>query len=273
MAKDNIPFHTIGFPATIIGSGEPWKQVDFIKGVNWMTYYGGKFSTSQQRGVFMDHALELLPADYWRYYLVANAPESDDADFTWEGFRQVVNTALADTLGNFVNRCLSLVANKFGPAIPAGGAASEAENALAAKLEPQVAAYNQHLSDLQFRKLAQQMRDMWSTGNAYLDRMAPWKTIKTDRGRAACVLRTAVNLVRIYAILAWPIMPATSEKLYGALGLGAQEKRWISGNVQAELALLEAGRPFTVPEILFRKIQDEDVEGWKDRFGAGVETP
>ncbi|TMB92255.1 MAG: methionine--tRNA ligase, partial [Chloroflexi bacterium] len=85
LGKDNIPFHSINFPITIMGSGEPWKLVDYIKGFNYLTYYGGKFSTSQQRGVFMDAAIDLLPADFWRYTLLANAPESDDSEFTWDG--------------------------------------------------------------------------------------------------------------------------------------------------------------------------------------------
>ncbi|MFF9667204.1 methionine--tRNA ligase, partial [Streptomyces althioticus] len=69
MAKDNVPFHTVMFPATILGSRRPWKKVDYVKAFNWLTYYGGKFSTSQKRGIFTDVALELLPADYWRYFL------------------------------------------------------------------------------------------------------------------------------------------------------------------------------------------------------------
>jgi len=77
MAKDNIPFHTVTFPATIMGSQQPWKLVDYIKGFNWLNYYGGKFSTSANRGVFMADALELLPSDYWRYQLMANAPEGE----------------------------------------------------------------------------------------------------------------------------------------------------------------------------------------------------
>ncbi len=92
------------FPVTLFGSQEPWKVVDYIKGLNWMNYYGGKFSTSGNRGIFMDQALELLPADYWRWYLLANAPESDDSNFTWEHFQTTVNHDLADVLGNFVNR-------------------------------------------------------------------------------------------------------------------------------------------------------------------------
>ncbi|MEN8445772.1 MAG: methionine--tRNA ligase, partial [Cyanobacteria bacterium J06555_13] len=82
MAKDNLPFHTIMWPATILGTREPWKMADYIKGFNWLNYYGGKFSTSSKRGVFLDQALEIAPADYWRYMLMASAPESSDSAFT-----------------------------------------------------------------------------------------------------------------------------------------------------------------------------------------------
>ena len=123
MAKDNIPFHTLSFPATLIGSAEPWKLVDDLKGFNWLNYYGGKFSTSLHRGVFMGDALELLPADYWRWYLLSNAPESDDTSFTWELFGDSVNKELVGTLGNLVNRTVAQVTRHFGDVVPAGGEA------------------------------------------------------------------------------------------------------------------------------------------------------
>lgn len=104
MGKDNVPFHTLSFPVTIMGSGEPWKLVDFIKSFNYLTYDGGQFSTSQGRGVFMDHALGLLPADYWRWWLLSHAPESSDSEFTWDNFQASVNKDLADVLGNLVSR-------------------------------------------------------------------------------------------------------------------------------------------------------------------------
>ena len=129
MAKDNVPFHTVSFPVTLIGSREPWTRADQIKGFNWLTYYGGKFSTSQGRGVFMDQALDTFPADLWRWYLFANAPESSDASFTWDGFTVAVNKDLADSFGNLVNRCLTLSAKHYGPVVPAGGAAGEREHA------------------------------------------------------------------------------------------------------------------------------------------------
>ena len=121
MGKDNVPFHTVGFPVTIMASGEPWKLVDRLKGFNWLNYDGGKFSTSGKRGVFMDAALEVAPADYWRYYLIANAPESSDSNFTWEHFAGVINKDLADVLGNFVNRVTKFCVARFDGQMPGGG--------------------------------------------------------------------------------------------------------------------------------------------------------
>ncbi|MEM9989795.1 MAG: methionine--tRNA ligase, partial [Pseudomonadota bacterium] len=104
MGKDNVAFHTVSFPCTLIGSQEPWKRVDTLKTLNWLTWYGGKFSTSEKRGIFMDKALEIMPADAWRWYLMSNAPESDDTSFTLDAFANAVNKDMADVLGNLVNR-------------------------------------------------------------------------------------------------------------------------------------------------------------------------
>ncbi len=121
MGKDNVPFHTLSFPATIIGSGEPWKLVDYIKSFNYLNYDGGQFSTSQGRGVFMDQALSILPADYWRWWLLSHAPENSDSEFTWENFQASVNKDLADVLGNFVSRVTKFCRSKYGEEVPAGG--------------------------------------------------------------------------------------------------------------------------------------------------------
>ena len=98
MGKDNVAFHTLSFPTTLIGSGEPWKLVDRLKAFNWVTWYGGKFSTSENRGVFMDAAIELAPSDYWRWHLTANAPEGSDAGFTFEDFAARINSDLANVM-------------------------------------------------------------------------------------------------------------------------------------------------------------------------------
>ena len=120
MGKDNVPFHTLSFPATILGSGEPWKLVDYLKSFNYLNYDGGQFSTSQGRGVFMDQALSILPADYWRWWLLSHAPESSDSEFTWENFQASVNKDLADVLGNLVSRVTKFATAKFGATVPAG---------------------------------------------------------------------------------------------------------------------------------------------------------
>jgi methionyl-tRNA synthetase len=268
MAKDNIPFHTISFPGSILGTREPWKLVDFIKGFNWLNYYGGKFSTSKNVGVFMDDALELLPADYWRWYLLANAPESDDSSFTWELFAGAVNKDLADNLGNFVNRTLTFTSRRFGDAIPAGGTSGEADEQLQASLADAIKTYTAHLEDLQYRKATNALREIWTLGNGYLERTKPWNIVRDNPEEAAFSLRTAINLVRVFAVLAAPIIPATSERILAALGLPKTEG-WISGDdAAAELAALTPGHTFAVPEVLFRKITDEDVAAWSERFGG-----
>lgn len=184
MAKDNVPFHTVMFPATELGVREPWKKVDYVKAFNWLTYYGGKFSTSQKRGVFTDHALDILPADYWRYFLIANAPESDDSSFTWEHFTATVNKDLADTLGNFVNRVLSFSKKRFGEEVPAGAEAGAAEAKLGEEIAGLLAEYETQMEALQFRKAAAALRALWSAGNSYLEEKAPgWRSRPTPTAR------------------------------------------------------------------------------------------
>jgi methionyl-tRNA synthetase len=267
MAKDNIPFHSISFPGTILGSRAPWKKVDVIKAFNWLNYYGGKFSTSQKRGVFTHDALEILPADFWRYFMMANAPESDDSSFTWEHFTATVNKDLADTLGNFVNRTMTFTSRRFGDAVPDGGTPGELEQQLGSELDAAATAYTQQLADMQFRKAARALRDVWTLGNTYLERAEPWIKIREDQDQAAVALRTALNLVRVFAILSAPIIPTTSEKILSALGL-PPTPGWVSTPAATELTALPPGHAFTVPEVLFRKLTDDDLATWKSRFGG-----
>ncbi|MET9180593.1 methionine--tRNA ligase [Kitasatospora aureofaciens] len=268
MAKDNVPFHTVMFPATILGSRRPWKKVDYVKAFNWLTYYGGKFSTSQKRGIFTDVALELLPADYWRYFLMAHAPESDDSSFTWDLFASVVNKDLADTLGNFVNRVLSFSRKRFGDDVPAGAAAGEAEARLGEQIAGLLAEYEAQLDALNFRKAAQALRALWSAGNAYLDEKAPWQQVKTDPEAAALTLRTAMNLIRLYAVVSEPFIPTAAAAMRGAFALPTDGRTWITGEEARALDLVPAGTPFTVPPVLFAKITDEDLSAWTARFGG-----
>ncbi|MEU4198637.1 methionine--tRNA ligase [Streptomyces sp. NPDC045470] len=268
MAKDNVPFHSVMFPATELGTREPWKKVDFLKAFNWLTYYGGKFSTSQRRGIFTDAALELLPADYWRYFLIANAPESDDTSFTWELFSSSVNKDLADTLGNFVNRVLSFSRKRFGDEVPAGAAAGEAEAKLGEQIAELLAEYEGHMEALQFRKAAAALRALWSAGNSYLEEKAPWLEIKTDQEAAALTLRTAMNLIHLYAIVSEPFIPAAAKAMRGAFALDGDTAAWVTAEEARALASVPAGTAFTVPPVLFAKITEDDLAAYRERFGA-----
>ena len=268
MAKDNVPFHTVMFPATELGIREPWKKVDYVKAFNWLTYYGGKFSTSQKRGVFTDQALDILPADYWRYFLIANAPESDDSSFTWEHFTATVNKDLADTLGNFVNRVLSFSKKRFGDEVPAGKAAGAPETKLGEEIAGLLAEYETQMESLQFRKAAAALRALWSAGNSYLEEKAPWLEIKTDPEAAALTLRTAMNLIHLYAVVSEPFIPSSSAAMRQAFALKDDTATWISAAEAKSLTAVPAGTPFTVPPVLFAKLTDEDLETYKERFGG-----
>jgi methionyl-tRNA synthetase len=268
MAKDNVPFHTVGFPSTILGSREPWKLVDYLKAFNWLTYYGGKFSTSQGVGVFMDQALELLPADYWRYYLMANAPESDDASFTWETFAVSIDKDLADTFGNFVNRTLKFTESRFGSRVPVGGSPGPEELELIADLDAGMANYTELLARMEFRKAMAQLRDIWARGNEYFDAKAPWAAVKADPGAAAVTLRYAVNLTLLFARLASPVIPSTATTIMDALHVPEEARDWPRA---AELDVLSAGAQVSVPGVLFVKVGDR-VDAWRERFGGPAES-
>ncbi|MET8831086.1 methionine--tRNA ligase [Streptomyces sp. NPDC004610] len=268
MAKDNVPFHTVMFPATELGVREPWKKVDYVKAFNWLTYYGGKFSTSQKRGVFTDQALAILPADYWRYFLIANAPESDDSSFTWEHFTATVNKDLADTLGNFVNRVLSFSRKRFGEEVPAGGEPGEAETKLGEEIARLLADYETQLEALQFRKAAAALRALWSAGNSYLEEKAPWLEIKTDQPGAALTLRTAMNLIHLYAVVSEPVIPSVAAEMRAAFTLPGDDATWVTPAEARSLTTLPPGTPFRVPPVLFAKLTDDDLETYKERFGG-----
>ena len=266
MGKDNVPFHTLGFPATILGSGEPWKLVDYIKSFNYLNYEGGQFSTSRGRGVFMDQALEILPADYWRWWLLSHAPESSDAEFTWENFQASVNKDLADVLGNFVSRVTKFCRSKFGEEVPEGGSYGPQEEALIADLEARLAAYETQMEAMEVRKASQELRALWVAGNEYLQSAAPWAAFKEDPERAAAIVRLSLNLIRFYAAVSSPFIPDASAQMAQAFGLETVD--WPKAPLSEALSTLPAGHTFTVPENLFRKVTDEETADWQERYSG-----
>ena len=278
MGKDNVPFHTVGFPTTLMGvnQGEnaPWKLVDELKGFNWLDYYGGRFSTSQGRGVFMDQALELLPADYWRWWIIANAPETSDASFVWEQFQAQVNADLADVLGNFVNRICKFAETRFDGVVPPRGELTEMEARLSLGLNAKLAELTEWLEAREFRKAATALRQIWVLGNGYLTEAAPWTAIKTDRARAETVVNIGLNLVALFARLSSPFIPFACERIAAAIG-ETSPAGWLEPE-PGSLVLpndLQAGRTIHAPDLLFRKVEDAQVVEWRERFGGSAANP
>ena len=265
MGKDNVPFHTLSFPATILGSAEPWKLVDYLKSFNYLNYDGGQFSTSQGRGVFMDQALSILPADYWRWWLLSHAPESSDSEFTWENFQASVNKDLADVLGNLVSRVTKFATSKFGTTIPAGGQFGPQETALIADLGARIRDYESLMQAMEVRKAAAELRAIWVIGNEYLQSSAPWSVVKTDPEQAQAQIRLALNLIRVYAILSQPFIPDAAAAMMAAMG--STDWSW-PDDIADAMRSLPAGAAFSVPENLFRKITDEERADWQTRFSG-----
>ncbi|HKK36501.1 MAG TPA: methionine--tRNA ligase [Paracoccaceae bacterium] len=274
MGKDNVPFHTLSFPATLMGASgdlpsghEDWHLVDYIKSTNWLNYEGGKFSTSQGRGVFMDQALEILPPDYWRWWLLANIPETDDVNFSWEHFQATVNKDLADVLGNFVSRVTKFCRSRFGENVPEGGDWTDLEREAAAEIEAGLARLRDAWEKVAIRRAAAETRALWVVGNEYLQRAEPWALFKTDPERAAAAVRFGLNLIRLYAAVSRPFVPDASDRMLEALGLTEADAAW-PGDAGTALTALAAGHPFTVPDTLFAKLDDATREALEARFAG-----
>ena len=243
LGKDNVAFHALTFPATILGSGADIRLVDRIKGFSWLTWGGGKFSTSRQRGIFLDAALDELPADWWRWWLTANAPEASDTRFTPALFADGCNADLADGLGNLVQPRAVVRRHAIRRPRAGQGEAGEAEARLAIEADAIIGACAGHFAAIRPRRACESLRALWSLCDRYFAAQEPWRTIATDRDRAACATRTAINLLRLSAVVASPVLPHTSRRIAEALG-GARPAIMAGtrGGVVAR-----AGRPGGVP--------------------------
>jgi len=269
LGKDNVPFHVVSFPCTLLGSRGPWKTVDVIKGVNWLTYEGGKFSTSAGRGVFLDQALDLLPADYWRWWLTANAPESSDTDFSFSRFATDVDHDLANTFGNFVQRVLSFVASRYDSVVPEGGRPGPEEDRLRAEIAELLGGLRKRHEALALRGTADAVRTIWKAANSYLVARAPWTLISANPDQAALAVRFAVNLIGICARAAWPIIPAAAKEALAAIGDLQEVPTFPSTD---DLNRISARSRIVYPGPLFTKIGADWAEAQRLRF-AGQASP
>lgn len=266
MGKDNVPFHTVGFPATLMGADEQWRPVSFIKGFNWMNYYGGKFSTSQKRGIFMNQALDLFPADYWRWYLLANAPEGSDSSFTWTNFQSAVNKDLADVLGNAFNRLLKFTHARFDGHIPTIDLSTGDEDQYILQLQGHLTAYHQAMDMLEIRKSAQELRACWVLCNEYLQSAQPWAVLKEDPSLAKKRVGFAFCLLHSVAIMSRPFIPELSQKMLQMLG--SEQGDMLPTDAKALVALTPLGGKLQPAEVLVQKIDDDEIDVLEKQFSG-----
>lgn len=264
MAKDNVPFHAVFWPAMLLGSQQPWKMVDTIKAVNWLTYEGGKFSTSHQRGVFTDTALTLFPADYWRYYLASISPESSDSDFSFAQLAQMVNKDLADTLGNFIGRVTTLIQKYSDGKVPAV-ASRQLPEALDQAVRTKLTELEQCLRAQKFRQAVQTIKQIWMIGNEYITQQQPWALAKKDMEAAQAILFHCLLLIRASVVAAACIIPDTAETIFALLHQTQAPNQVPLGNALDGDALPE-GHPIDRSQALIQKITDDEVADLTERF-------
>jgi methionyl-tRNA synthetase len=257
IGKDNIPFHTIIFPALLLATKDPYVLPWQVSSTEFILFDNKKFSKSRRIGVWMDEALRVAPADYWRYVLIAIRPETKDANFTWKDFQARVNADLNDVLGNFIHRTLTFIKNNFSGSIPAPGELNERDKAILARLEGSPKRASTALDQCKLREGLSAVIDLARDGNLYLSESEPWHTIKRDPVRARTTMFICAQLVRSLAILLAPFLPTTAASIWSQVGLqnGLSGTSWEEAG---EIRLRE-GHVIGDPVPLFKKISDQEI--------------
>jgi methionyl-tRNA synthetase len=257
MGKDNIPFHTILFPASLIGADDNYTLVDTLSVNEYLNYEDGKFSKSRNTGVFGDDAIKTgIGPDEWRYYLMTNRPERTDTSFTWDDLQEKINSELAGNFGNLVNRTLTFIA-KF-----ADGRIEKVVDPLVYddEVEEIIKAYD----EIELKKATRLILALSKKGNQYFQEQEPWQAIKTDKERAMNSLAVLANLIKDLSILIYPIMPKAAENIQEQLGLtkdftlAALKKTLHDHNIGA-------------PVVLFKKLEDDQVKYLKGKYSGKQE--
>ncbi len=259
MGKDNVKFHAVFFPEQQLAVDDGWKTVDMLKSMNFLNFEGGKFSKSEKRGIFLDAAIDVAPADAWRYALMASAPETDDTDFTIERFADIVNKDLNGMLGNFVSRATKLTEKNFGSVVPAAG---ELDTKLAAAVNEKITELTAALDACEFRAAIVALRGLYAIGNEYMTEKAPWTLVKNgDLAAAGAVLNNCFQLIDLYARVSAPFIPDAAEKIRGVFAAD-HDLTW----PDAFDRRVADGETFTVPENLFERIDDARVAELTEKF-------
>ncbi|XP_034942516.1 methionine--tRNA ligase, cytoplasmic [Chelonus insularis] len=268
MAKDNVPFHAIMFPATLLAANQNHVLVKHIMATEYLNYEDTKFSKSRGTGVFGNDAKETnIPADVWRFYLAYIRPETQDSNFNWLDLATKVNSELLNTFGNFVNRALVFLENNFASQIPEIKLRDEDVNLLAL-IQRELTQYNASMEEAKMRDALRHILTISKLGNQYMQSQQPWVQIKgndNDKQNAKTVIGLSCNLVCLLSSLIAPFMPNISRNLRSQLGIDASTYGYIPEKVSI---LLSSGHKVGKPSPLFTKIDEKQVEQLRIKYSG-----
>ena len=244
--KDNIPFHTIILPALLLGNGENWHLPDQIVSSEYLTLEGRKISTSQNYAIWVKELLDHYEADSIRYFFLANGPEKKDADFSWREYVHSHNGELLGTYGNFVNRTLAFIAKYFDGIVPKG-----IDNAsINSHIDALFVSVGRQIENGTFKDAIADIFDFVRNANKFFDAEKPWITRTADRKACENTLYQCVQIVANLAVLLYPFLPFSSEKVCKWLGVNS---KWEKQSVSAGYLLPEV-------EILFQRIDKKIID-------------
>lgn len=263
IGKDNIVFHCIIFPAMLMAYGDGYQLPDNVPAMEFLNLEGDKISTSRNWAIWLHEYLQDFPGkqDVLRYVLTANAPETKDNDFTWRDFQNRNNSELVAIFGNFVNRAVVLTHKYFDGTVPPAGTLGEADKAALAEIADTCSRLTENLENFHFREALKEAMNIARTGNRYLQETEPWKVAKTDMGRTATILNTALQICANLAVAFEPFLPFSAGKLSRMLGL--TDLKWAD---LGRADLIAAGSTIGQPELLFEKIEDDTIQAQLDRL-------
>jgi len=257
IGKDNIPFHTVIFPSSLLGSGENWTKLYHMSSSEYLNYENGKFSKSKGIGVFGTDARDTgIAADVWRFYIYYNRPEKSDVQFTWKDFQEKVNSELIGNLGNLINRTLTFLNKSFDGKVPPAPAKSDFTEQVKAK----IADITEHLEWADLRDGIRKTFELADMGNKAFQAGEPWKVIKEDPEAAGVLLHELVYLVRDLGILIAPYLPETSERVAGFLC--NPDMGWDSLGRRDDLTEISK------PSLLFKKLEDDEIAEFRSKFAG-----
>ncbi len=256
IGKDNIPFHTVIWPAMLMGYGGLNLPYD-VPANEFLNLEGLKFSKSRNWAVWLKDYLDRFEPDPLRYVLTVNMPETSDSNFEWHEYVRANNDELVATYGNLVHRVLTLVARNFGGKVPQPGQLDDLGRGLLDFARARFQDTTDNLEACRFRAALQSAMGLAQEANRYIDQKAPWTAIRTDREDAATTLWTCLSVIDCLKVMLYPFLPFSSERLHGLLGFDGSVQ---DGGWRWEPDSLPVGQSLPTPEPLFVKLDEAVVE-------------